>query len=183
MKIKNSVRKKILTSLLIGVTLGTTLAGIGPSKSFAASGNDFSHARKIPASNRKAKNLINQMSKRGSGVKVWDLSSDDVAFVKLGGNLYLYDYGSNSFLGAKVTINGHSYFFDVKELYARQGWLDFEGETYYFNPDNFQNFQDGVHMVGNIRHSFKDGHLVRNGWIVDRGHGYLSNKKGQVVTG
>ena len=40
MKIKNSIRRKVLTSLLIGATLGTTINGIGASKSFAASNNN-----------------------------------------------------------------------------------------------------------------------------------------------
>ena len=183
MKIKNSVRKKILTSLLIGVTLGTTLAGIGPSKSFAASRTDLSHARRIPASNRTAKNLINQMGKRGSELKIWDLSSDDLAFVKFNGNLYVYDYASQSFLIAKVTVNGHTFMFDSKSLWADKGWFNFEGERYYFDPTTFQTLSDGVHMIGNIRYGFKDGHIVCSGWTVDNGHGYLSNKKGEILTG
>ena len=40
MKIKNSIRKKVLTSLLIGATLGTTMTGIEVRKSFADSNNE-----------------------------------------------------------------------------------------------------------------------------------------------
>ena len=103
MKIKSCVRKKLLTSLLIGLTLNSVVS----STVFALDNSNTNHSISkytsisdlLPtATSQKSKNLLQQMLKTREGSKIYDVSKLHCAFIVHAGRLYIYNYDVGAFL-------------------------------------------------------------------------------------
>ena len=194
MKIKNSVRKKLLTSLLIGITLN----GVVSSTVFALDNSNVNYSTSkytsisdlLPtATSQKSKNLLQQMLKAREGSKIYPVPKLHCVFIKHGGRLYIYNYVAGVFLVGLWTLNingSYETFYLDKNMYnAVKGWYNVDGHRYYFSLKNWCALKDGFHQVNGTTYLFNN---ARNPYILTglnsvNGRTYYTDSVGAVVTG
>lgn len=136
MKLKNSITKKILTSLLIGVTLGTTLTGITGNTAFADTNTkvDLSHAKIVSTSSPQAQKVIRELQNRYK-VILQAVGDTGVTLVYVGQvtpRLYGYVNGGGFLAGHVKFGDDNVHFGDT--LSAVEGWYNEEdGCRYYYD--------------------------------------------------
>ena len=150
MKIKNSIRRKVLTSLLIGATLGTTITGFGVSKSFANS--NLSDLK--PVSKEVSDNIINEMAKARSSSIYSYVYPEPIckSLVKANGSLYLVDnHNRRIYSGIFVDPNGHMLYFNSNGKAVQDDWMNINQSgyngRYYFGPQ----YKAHKNTVTNVR--------------------------------
>ena len=161
MKIKNSIRTKVLTGLLVG----TALAGIGVSKSFADCGsfNNASSSKNsftTTVSKSVSEQLIKEMeedtkNRNGLPPNYWHFHGKDgskcVTLIRHRGYLYSLDVWKN-FIGGTTVIGDTTLYFSPGNGKAQTGWLNITDHPngingkYYFG-DNFQALRNGFHKI------------------------------------
>lgn len=166
MKLKNSITKKILTSLLIGVTLGTTLTGIAGNTAFADTNTkvDLSHAKIVSPYSSQGQKVVRELQNRTKVIlqQVGNTGITLVYFGQVSAKLYAYVNGGGFLAGHVSFGNDHFHFGD--NLSALTGWYnENDGCRYYYEPGKF----------ASPKHCFKDinGEIFHfnNGGSVDKG--------------
>ena len=164
MKVKNSIRKKLATTLLLGVTLGTSIASIGTSKSFADSNNiEFKYNSVAPkaVSEKILKGIEEAYNNKSRTVQITGFptyygtfrgNGGDVVLVRFQGSLYAADVHRNVIVG-EVRIGNNALYFDPNSGRAMKNtWVtvknDVDGHNgkYYFGS-NYAALEDGFHDI------------------------------------
>ena len=175
MKIKNSIRKKVLTSLLIGATLGTTVTGIGATKSFAdcsSHDNVISGEVKYSRTDKAlGEQIIKEMqedskSKNYSPVKTWHFHQVNdgkcVTLAQHRGYLYMLDVWGQANKGTAY-VGGTKLHFSNANGKAQKGWFNVTDDPkglngrHYFDPRNYQARIGGLHLIDGQSYLFKQG--------------------------
>ena len=139
------MKKKLLTSLLIG----TTLSGVVNSTGFAL--DNLSANSSVNGLSRisSADNQYTTVQKTYGSKIYYSYTLNDYPyyiFFLYDGNLYLYDKVSDCYLTGLITIRGHH----PKTFKAPVGWYNTGGHRYYFGG------YEGEALTGK---QYIDGHL------------------------
>ena len=182
MKVKSCVRKKLLTSLLIG----TTLSGVANSTAFAL--DNLSANSSVNGLSRmySANSQYNAVQKTYGSKIYYSYTLNDYPyyiFFLYDGNLYLYDKVSDCYLTGLITIRGHKFYFHPRTLNAQIGWYNTGGHRYYFNPLNFASLQNGFHTIDGTTYLFNSSGQIMTGLNRIHGGTYYTNSVGAVVNG
>lgn len=175
MKLKKSITKKILTSLLIGVTLGTTLTGIAGNTAFAASNSevDFSQAKIVSPSSPQAQKVIRELQNRYK-VIFQEVTNWGVTFIYVGQvtpRLYAFVEGGG-FLDGHVRFGNHHFHFG-DTLCALTGWYnEKDGCRYYYDPYKFYSPIDCFQRIGGEIFHFNRRGSIDKGWVTVYGQTY-----------
>lgn len=183
MKLKKSIKKKVLTSLLIGATLGTTLTGISGNTAFADNKTtDLSRSELVSVSSSVGKNLINEMNKNRASVVLYEVYGTPFTFVHANGRLYLYDSSSGGgFRKGLATVNGHTFLFNNTRCYSEVGWYNLSGYgRLYLQPNKYETPKDCFMTIGSENFHFNDKGTVDKGLVAVEGHTYCFDKKSGV---
>ena len=192
MKIKDSIRKKLLTTLLLGVTLGTTMTGIGASKSFAYSSVSSNIGAGKVASKELSQKIIKQMEEESksksrsvinlNGMKRYRFFEPRCDLYWTGQNLYGLDYYGQSLVGT-WTIGDMTLNFDYNNGKAfKEGWKkisDTNGHNgrYYFR--GYQAVKDGLKCLDDGDYLFDKFGVDLTGRQTYRGYTYLFGSDGK----
>ena len=175
------MKKKLLTSLLIG----STLSSVANSAAFALdnSSNNNSVNGSSKNSSSEIPYTVQNMSRTREAYTISSRNSERYRLVHDGPYLYLYDNYNRRFVTGLFTIDGDTYYFDNRNEYAVSGWYNTGGYRYYFDPSTFKALKNGFHMINGTRYLFdSNGHIMTG---LNRIHGrtYYTNGVGAVVTG
>ena len=158
MKLKNSVRKKLLTGLLIG----TALAGVGVGKSFA----DTNLSDLKPVSKEVSDNIINEMARaRSSSIQSYIYPEPICkSLVKANGYLYLVDnHNKRIYSGIFVDPKGHMLYFNGNGRAVQDDWMNINQSgyngRYYFGPQYKAHKNTVVTVRGRDYFFDKEGHM------------------------
>ena len=189
MKIKDSVRKKVLTALLIG----TALTGAGVSKSFAASysnPNNVQYASRA-ASDKLIKKLEQINKSRAVTLHIYKYhegQSNFRALVYGAGDLYAFGKDNLALMGA-VDIDGSLFYFRPSDLTGvKDDWVNINDNfghhgRYYFNY-NYMAMTEGFRHIRNQDYLFGADKTIQTGFHnVGIGTYYMKPKTGERVTG
>ena len=108
--------------------------------------------------------------------------SHDV-FIKYGNKLYLYNIAMGMFLVGLWNRYGYTFYFDMQTLSAKTGWMNVEGNRYYFDPKTFTSPKDGFYTIGGTRYLFGKMGEILTGFNKVKGRIYYTDKLGRVFTG
>ena len=181
MKIKESVRKKLLTTLLIGATLGTTMTSIGASKSFADGNNmevKYNSVAPKEVSEKIIKGLEESYNNKSRTIQVgcdskWygtasDARGKKVVFVEYQGAFYAADQHRNVLTG-EVRVGDNVLYFDPNSgRGVKNTWVTLKNEVSGHNGK----YHFGNHYLAN-----------RNGLENINGKFFLFDKFGADLTG
>ena len=183
MKIKNSIRRKVLTSLLIAATLGTTVNGIGATKSFAASSSstvkDTSLSEGKVASKELSDKVIQEIEDaskaRWKRLESKYFHSPLCWLVWDGWNLYGVTAFGRLMVGT-WTIGGETYHFDDTSGKAEKGWYNITDRPgangrYYFKW-NFTAAKNNLELIDGVSHLFDAYGRMKTGFQEWRGYTY-----------
>ena len=176
MKIKNSIRKKVLTSLLIGATLGTTMTGMGASKSFADSNNEkkcgdikYNSVAPKELSEKILKGIEEDYNRArtlqvGPNSKYYgtyrDSDGDLVVLVRYQGKFFAADQLRNVLTGP-LRIGNHLMYFGSDGAGVKNQWVTIGNEPtgrngkYYFT-DNYVSLRGGEYYLRGNHFLFDD---------------------------
>lgn len=175
MKLKKSIKKKVLTSLLIGATLGTTLTGMAGNTAFADtnSGVDISQAKVVSPYSSQGQKVVRELQNR-TKVILQAVGDTGITLVYIGqasAKLYAYVNGGG-FLDGHVRFgNDHFHFGD--NLSALTGWYnENDGCRYYYRPKEFSSPVDCFQRIGGEIFHFNRRGSIDKGWVTVYGQTY-----------
>ena len=181
MKLKNSIRKKLLTGFLIGITL----SGSGVGKSFADSNS--SDLKMVPKA--QSDKLINEMGRARSAMRTYTYGPNvGKSLVYYNGGLYLVDNNERRvYTGTFVDPNGDTFYFDAMDWRAEQGWYNIKHSNghdgrYYFDW-NYKAVRGGLKHIDNNDFLFNDRGVMQTGIHTYRGYTYMMANDGRRLTG
>lgn len=183
MKLKKSIKKKVLTSLLIGASL----SGVVGNNVFAYSNSSEIHYASKDVSN-KVINEIKQAYKARSYMTYEYFPSSSCYIVHLDGAIYGLSSNGGSLIG-RCDVGGRIYYFDRYSSKAVQGWYNVKDSNryngrYFFDYGTCEAKKDCFDTVGNERFHFRVDGRVDMGIFDAEGHTYCGDKKtGAIKTG
>ena len=206
MKIKSCIRKKLLASLLIGLTLSSTVSNTvfaldNSRTNNSTSTNNFTSTNSkynsisdlLPtATTKESRELLESMmtkTRSSAGLHINDICFLDSVFIRIGGKLYMYNYSIGVFVSGLWTFHfGNepvTFYFDPEFLSAARGWCNVEGHRYYFNPKDWTAVKDGFHTIDGTQYLFNYGEhpYILTGINKYNGKTYYTDSVGRPLTG
>ena len=192
MKIKNSVRKKLLASLLIGLTLSGTVTNSSFALNSSAQNSCSVDGSVVSASldkllktatTQESRDLLQQIFRGRTKVTVHYVMKMRTMFIEYGDRLYAYQWEMGAFIVGLWTFAGDTYYFDKNNFRAYKGWANVNGGRYYFNPQTWKACKNGVYNIDGSRYLFDSQGRIMKGVNTTSDGTYYTDNNGKIRTG